>query len=279
MCITEDEWVLLVKMLGSIRDIHNLILHCMHGSPDFHPFQVLADAVNNAQSLRDLEVVLIGEIFPRDPSGLTALASALREHTGLQEFYLCGWCPLLDAAQNTALDPVLQALSACPHLQLVHIMTEFASADAIRNLLQLPTATRLILVPTPDQWLAVADEIRQDRYLIKKLILWMVRGSSSEAIEAVKAVASAIREDHHLESLVLKMEGGFTDEAGVALAGALTINKTLRMVLLDDDLFVSDPDHTKASLGGEAYEAFGAMLRVNTSIKLDLPTFDKCCWR
>jgi hypothetical protein len=42
----------------------------------------------------------------------------------------------------------------------------------------------------------------------------------------------------------------------------------------DDDLFVSDPHHTKASLGGEAYEAFGAMLRVNTSIKLDLPTFD-----
>jgi hypothetical protein len=40
------------------------------------------------------------------------------------------------------------------------------------------------------------------------------------------------------------------------------------------DAFASDPDPTKARLGAQAYEAFGTMLRVNTSIKLDLPTFD-----
>jgi hypothetical protein len=273
LCITEDEWVLLVKTLGRIRDIHNLILYCMHGSRNFHPFQVVADAVNNAQSLRELEVVLNCQIFPRDPSGLTALANTLREHTGLQEFTLFDFCPLLETAQSTALDPVLQALLACPHLQLVFVMTEFASADAIRNLLQLPTVTRLSLTLTPKQWLAVADEIRLGRYLIKKLNLDMFLYTSSEATEAVKAVASAIREDRHLESLVLRMEDGFTDEAGVALAEAVTMNRTLCILLLED-LVYSDPAHPNASLGAQAFEAFGAMLRVNTSIKLHLPTFD-----
>jgi hypothetical protein len=100
----------------------------------------------------------------------------------------------------------------------------------------------------------------------------MVRGRSSEATEAVKAVASAIREDRNLESLMLQMEDGFTDEAGVALAEAFTINKTLRMLFLNDTMVSSrDPVHAKAYLGAQAYEAFGAMLRVNTSIELDLP--------
>jgi hypothetical protein len=85
-----------------------------------------------------------------------------------------------------------------------------------------------------------------------------------------KSDANAI----NLEYLVLQMEDGFTDEAGVVLAEALTLNKTLRMLLLDDSLFASDYIHTKATLGAQAYEAFGAMLRVNTSIDLDLLTFD-----
>jgi hypothetical protein len=70
------------------------------------------------------------------------------------------------------------------------------------------------------------------------------------------------------------MEDAFTNEAGVALAEALTINKTLRELTLDDDWITGNaPVDNKASLGAQAYEAFGAMLRVNTSIKLDLPTF------
>jgi hypothetical protein len=256
-----------------MRDIDDLILHCTHGSRDFHPFQAVADAVHNTKSLRGLEVVLNYQIFPRDTSGLTALANALREHTGLQEFILFDFCRLLEAAQSTTLDPVIQALSACRHLQRVFIMTEFASADAIRNLLQLPTDIDLRLALTPNQWLAVADEIRLGRCLIKNLNLDMFLTSRSEATEAVKAVAGALREDRHLECLALRMEDGFTDEAGVALAEAVTMNTTLRILLLDD-LVVSDPAPTKASLGAQAYEAFGAMLRVNTSIKLDLPTFD-----
>jgi hypothetical protein len=217
LCITEDEWVLLVKMVGSIKGIHTLILDCTQISRDFHPFQAVADAVNTAHSLRALELAL-HEIIPRDPLGLTALANALREHKSLQEFVLMDWSPLPEAGQNADFDPVLQVLSACPYLHDIFIMTEFASVDAIRNLLQLPTDTGLHLALTPVQWLAVADEIRLGRCLIKNLILDMFQCSSFESTEAVKAVASAIREDHHLESLVLRMEDGFTDEAGVALA-------------------------------------------------------------
>jgi hypothetical protein len=45
---------------------------------------------------------------------------------------------------------------------------------------------------------------------------------------------------------------------------------------MEDDMFDSDIVHTnrKASLGAQAYEAFATMLRVNTSIKLDLYTCD-----
>ncbi len=41
--IAEDEWVLLVKTLGSIKGIHNLRFYCRKGSRDFHPFQAIAD--------------------------------------------------------------------------------------------------------------------------------------------------------------------------------------------------------------------------------------------
>jgi hypothetical protein len=106
------------------------------------------------------------------------------------------------------------------------------------------------------------------------LKLWMAQSTPFEATEAVKAVASAIREDRHLGALVLKMEDGFTDEAGVALAEAMKVNKTLRVIRLDDTVFASDPVHNKASLGAQAYKAFSAMLRVNTSLILKLPTLD-----
>jgi hypothetical protein len=59
---------------------------------------------------------LVEENSPRDPSGIIALANALREHTNLQEFF---WNDLnfqMEAVQITALDPVLLALPAFPHL-------------------------------------------------------------------------------------------------------------------------------------------------------------------
>jgi hypothetical protein len=173
--IAEDEWVLLVKTLGRIRDIQHLEVNINCGSRDFHPFQAVAEAVNGAHSLHDLGAGISGEIFPRDSTGLTALASALREHKSLEGFSWVDWCPLMEAAQSTALNSVLQALSACPHLQFVFILTKFASVDAIRYLLQLPTITPLILGLTPDHWLAVADEVRLGRCHIKDLTLCMLQ--------------------------------------------------------------------------------------------------------
>jgi hypothetical protein len=46
LIITEDEWVLLVKTLGRIKDIHLLTFYCMPASRGFYPFQAFADAVN-----------------------------------------------------------------------------------------------------------------------------------------------------------------------------------------------------------------------------------------
>jgi hypothetical protein len=101
----------------------------------------------------------------------------------------------------------------------------------------------------------------------------MLRGTRSEATEAVKALASAIRMDRNLTYLGLQIEVGFTDEAGVALAEALTVNKTLRKITLCEANLSSFlyQGRNKDTLGAPAYEAFSAMLRVNTSLILDLP--------
>jgi hypothetical protein len=84
--ITGDEWILPVKTIGIIKDIKDLRLWCGSGSHDFHPLQAAADAVNNTQSLCRLDVFLYLGTFPRDPSGLIAVANALREHTVVREF-------------------------------------------------------------------------------------------------------------------------------------------------------------------------------------------------
>jgi hypothetical protein len=61
--VTEDERVLVIKTLGSIKDIHHLQCCCQPGSRGFHPFQAIADAVNNARSLFDLKIALEVGIF------------------------------------------------------------------------------------------------------------------------------------------------------------------------------------------------------------------------
>jgi hypothetical protein len=264
--ITEEEWVLLVKTLGRIRYIHMLTLWCSAGSRDFHPFQAVADAVNNARLLRKLVIAILeDDTFPRDPPGLTALANTLREHTALQRFGWVDGAPRLEAAHELTddLDPVLRALPACPHAKSVQIMTRNASADATKNLLQLPTNTALTLALTPDHWLAVADGIRQGRCNVQRLTLSMVQGTRPEATKAVQALAMAIQLDCNLLHLSLEMENWLTDEAAVALAEALTVNKALCMFTLFE-----------ATFGTQAYEAFSAMLRVNTSLALKLPPFE-----
>jgi hypothetical protein len=272
--ITEDEWVLLVKTLGSIRGIQHLKFYCTPGSRRFHPFQAIADAASNAQSLFKLAIFQDCEVIPRDASGLVALANTIQEHTALQEFDWFDASPLLEAARDLSVDPVLRALPSCLHLQKVVIMTKFASTDALKNLLQLRPAADLRLLLEMEQWLAVADEIRRGRCRVKTLTLVLVLPSSSEATKALKALATAIRMDRNLTYLDLQMQVGFSDEAGVALAEALTVNKTLCKIKLSDVNLSPFPTPNKLSMYAPAYEAFSAMLRINTSIILDLPSFE-----
>jgi hypothetical protein len=274
LSISEDQWVLLVKALGRIKDIQYLELCCKPGSRDFHPFQAVADAVKNAHSLCTLKVPVHLGSSAGDPSGPIALANALREHTALQKF---SWSGSRRATLDLALDPVLQALPACPHLRKVSILTACDGAGALKNLLQLNYAIRLLLALEKECWLAVADEIRRGRCNVQRLTLVMMQGTISEATEAVQAIASAIQMDRNLEHLTLKMEDGFTDEAGVALAEALTVNKTLHEITLSTHARTSQHVTYRATLGAKAYDAFGAMLRVNTSIILKLPPVEPAC--
>jgi hypothetical protein len=121
-----------------------------------------------------------------------------------------------------------------------------------------------------DSCLAVTDEIRQGHCNIQKLALRILQGTISEATGAFKAVASAIQMDRNLKRLNLQMDAGFTDEAGVALAEALTVNKTLRKIKLSVKHVHDSTLPNKAALGAFVYEALSAMLRLNTSLILKL---------
>jgi hypothetical protein len=70
------------------------------------------------------------------------------------------------------------------------------------------------------------------------------------------------------------MEDGFTDEAGVALAEALTVNDTLRKISLYDIFRRTHPVQNRFNLGAPAYEAFSIMLRVNINLVLELPPYE-----
>jgi hypothetical protein len=125
--------------------------------------------------------------------------------------------------RDLSLDPVLLALPACPHLRKVAIVTKFASANALKNLLQLHLEEDLYLALEKEHWLAVADEIRHGHCNVQLLTLAMLHGTISGAKVAEKAVASAIRLDLKLEHLTLEVDIDFTDKAGAALAEASTV--------------------------------------------------------
>jgi hypothetical protein len=140
-----------------------------------------------------------------------ALANALREHTGLRDFMCVDFEPLQETVQSATLDPLLWALAACSHLREITIITKSASAGALKSLLQLHSAIDLRLVlNTTESWLAVVDEVRLSRCLIRIFHLGMLHRSSSKATEAVHALADAIQMDRNLEHLSLQMEDGFT---------------------------------------------------------------------
>jgi hypothetical protein len=133
----------------------------------------------------------------------------------------------------------------------------------------------------------VAGEIQRGHCDLQNLTLTLAmlqRAPGSETIEtatetatvAVKAIASAIRQDHNLLTLVLEVKNGLTDEAGVTLAEALTVNKTLQKVVWVDNNIICCRDFNALGFGAEAYEAFSAMLRINTSLTtLVLPPVER----
>jgi hypothetical protein len=90
------------------------------------------------------------------------------------------------------------------------------------------------------------------------------------ATETAQAVAGALRLDRNLEYLYLQMEDGFIDEEGVAWAEALTINKALRVLQLDNFTLGQNQN----TLGVQAYVVFATMLCVNTSLRLIVPPFE-----
>jgi hypothetical protein len=149
-------------------------------------------------------------------------------------------------------------------------MTKCASSDAMKSLMQ--SAAVLTLVLNTEHWSAVADEIRQGHCNIKFLNLVKFQSSSSEDTEAAKTIASAIQLDRNLCHITLQMENGYTDEAGVALAEALAVNKTLRSITLS--VRPSRQGQIADAIRSPAYDAFSAMLRVNTGLILKLPPFD-----
>jgi hypothetical protein len=206
-------------------------------------------------------------------SGLTALVNALREHRGLHKFT---WNDFGSrrGPRHLSLDSVLLALPGCPHLRKVAIATNFAGANALKILLQLHLEEDLYLALEKEHWLVVCDEIRLGRCNVQRLTLALPRNSNYEATEAVKAVSSSIQMDRNLEHLTLRMEDGFTDEAGVALAKALTVNNTLRKSTLSNIVPPSYQARNIVTLDAPAFEAFSAMLRVNTSLILTLPSYE-----
>jgi hypothetical protein len=277
--ITEEEWMVLVQTLGCITGIKNLLLWFSfsdHAFRDSHPFQAIADAVNSAHSLCILTIVMNEKIGLQHPTGITALANALRQHPVLNKFHWLDLGSMQEAHQHSmAIDPVFRALPACTKLQKVVIQSRHASADAIRNLLQLRLGAILHLtIDNQDHWMAVANEIREGRCRVRGLVLSMYLDSSSEIdTPAVKAIATAIRRDSNLEGLSLIMNKGFSNEAGMALAEALAVNTHLRVVCLADTGNHLYQMHDAAVLGASAYEAFGAMHRVNTNLILELPPY------
>jgi hypothetical protein len=64
------------------------------------------------------------------------------------------------------------------------------------------------------------------------------------------------------------METNFTDKGGMALAEALTVNTALRRIRLS--VLDASYMHNTAKFGAPTYDAFLAMLRVNTRLVLDL---------
>jgi hypothetical protein len=134
----------------------------------------------------------------------------------------------------------------------------------------------LILEGGVDSWLVIADEIRNGFFRPETLVLVRTTASSAfETAEAIQVILGAIECNSSLRKLSLYSTTGFSDEMGVALAKALTVNTTMVWIDLQNTYTTSNsayhPSQPPNTLGAEAYKEFIAMLKINMNVRLKLP--------
>jgi hypothetical protein len=137
----------------------------------------------------------------------------------------------------------------------------------------------LILEGGVDSWLVIADEIRNGFFRPETLVLVRTTASSAfETTEAIQVMIGAIECNSSLRKLSLYSTTGFSDEMGVTLAKALTVNTTMAQICLRNTCKASNSAYHSSqppnTLGAEAYKAFIAMLKINMNIRLKLPNLE-----
>jgi len=273
LCITETDWIRLMEAFGSIRGLKKIGVAWRNGSHDFHPLQAVARAVDSSMTLQALSITSFGN-NPSDPAGEILLVQSLQQHGTLEVFYW-GGVP----TQTRTRYPLLTAVDAtlATSIHTVGVSNVNLTAGDIQSLVRSPRLKLLELKGRVDSWLVIADEIRNGRIQLEELVLVRTMVSSaSETAEAIESITSAIEYDSSLRSLILRSPTGFTDEMGVALAMALTVNTSLNRIQLQDGYKRSDgrqPLHPPQSLGAETYKAFATLSKTRAGkITLGLPS-------
>lgn len=167
------------------------------------------------------------------------------------------------------LDPLLFSLTSWPNLRKARIKlncNKIKDESILRLLLRSKSLKELTLDGlTSSQWMLIMDEITQGQHSLAMLDLSLA--SSKGSNECALAAANVIQHDSVLQSLTLRVSSGFSNDAGVAFAHALTVNTTLQEL----DLMEGSDAHVKDRFGSESYQAMAEMLKVNTDHQLIVP--------
>ena len=272
--ITQEEWFLFVQTLGKIPALRQLSF-LGQDVPNVPPVQAVADAVGSARLLRTFQIGE-GVILFGSKTGFETLCYNISsccldlEQVEWQGKFRSTWEIRENRDTNNCLDPLFRALALCSRLRSVQIWTDavnYVTPQAVRELLlRAPVLQYLDLKTT--EWEVVAEMFGQESCCIQTLKLSTLRcpGSGGEAL------ARAVGQNRHLQSLTLRVGTGFTDALGVALAQALQVNTTLKELVMVDqwDYGFRTTDHMNIS----AYQALRNMLRVNTNVVLQVPDLD-----
>jgi hypothetical protein len=272
--ITQEEWFLFVQTLGTIPALRQLSF-LGQDVPNVPPVQAVADAVGSARLLGTFQIGE-GVILFGSRTGFEALCHNLGsccsdlEQVQWQGKFRSTWEIRENRDTNNCLDPLFRALAVCPRLRSVQIWTDavnYVTPQAVRELLVCAPALQCLDLKTTE-WETVAEIIGKESCHIQTLKVSTLRCPGSGAV----ALARAVGQNRHLQSLTLRVGTGFTDALGVALAEALQVNTTLRELVLvgEWDYGFRTTDHMNIP----AYQALQNMLRVNTSVILKVPALD-----